>query len=340
MPRENGKRVSNYPRIEQSSGSEGLSRETNSALLYGEIDTKDLIGLYLREAGRTPLLNAEQEVELFKRIEKGQYASEKIAEGEIYMKDLEELKSFVDDGITAKNHVIHANQRLVISVAKKYIKNGVPFLDLISEGNIGMDRAIRKFEWQRGLKFSTYATWWIRQAVTRGIAQNGRTIRIPVHTHDRINRMLRTTLKLTQGLGREPTNEELAEELDETIEKIVFMKRAALQPLSLETPTAWDGDTTLGDFIADETSPDPEESVTNESLKNHLGKLLQTLTHREARILKYRFGLIDGKSHSLNEVGVKFGLTRERIRQIEHEAIGKLRGKKGAWELKVYLQDQ
>ena len=287
-----------------------------------QIDADDSVGLYLKEVGRVPLLTAEQEVSLSKRIERGRNARETMARGD---GNRANLRLFIEDGWAAREHLITANSRLVISVAKKYMGRGVPFLDLIQEGNIGLIRAAKKFDYRRGHKFSTYATWWIRQAVTRAIADQGRTIRVPVHMGDQINRLLRTSHQLTQLLGRDPTIEELAESLSVTPKKVENMIQVARRPISLETPTDEEEDSILSDFIQDEESPAPTEIVTHLLLREQLRDVLHTLPPREVRILQLRYGLHDGQSYTLEEVGRKMGVTRERVRQIEAQALSRLR---------------
>ena len=291
-----------------------------------EPDPGDNLGQYLTEIGKIPLLTAQQEVLLSKRIEKGRKASEKMAKGAVGPKKKAELKQIVEDGGAAREHLITANSRLVISVAKKYMGRGVPFLDMIQEGNIGLMRAAKKFEYKRGHKFSTYATWWIRQAVTRSIADQGRTIRVPVHMGDQINRLLRTRHQLTQNLGREPTTEELAEALQVKREKVEDMIQVAQQPISLETPTNEDEESVLGDFIKDEGVEDPLSEVTKTSLEEQLQEMLSKgLPYREKKVLEFRYGLKDGVTYTLEEVGKKLGVTRERARQLEGQALSRLR---------------
>lgn len=301
------------------------------------IDTDDTIGLYLKEVSRVPLLTALEEVELAQRIESGRMAREELARGNINDRRRIELRNLIEDGWVAREHLITANSRLVISVAKKYMGRGVPFLDLIQEGNIGLIRATKKFEYRRGHKFSTYATWWIRQAVTRAIADQGRTIRVPVHMGDQINRLLRVQHQLTQQLGREPTVEELAEKLEVPPKKVENMIQVAKRPLSLETPTDDEEDSMLGDFIEDEEAPPPDDTATYNLLKEHLVSVLDTLPPREVRILQLRYGLLDGQSYPLEEVGRKMGVTRERVRQIEAQALSRLRHPSVKRRLRDYL---
>jgi RNA polymerase primary sigma factor len=303
------------------------------------IDTDDTIGLYLKEVSRVPLLNAEEEVELAQRIERGRMAREELARGNVNNRRRLELRKLIEDGWAAREHLITANSRLVISVAKKYMGRGVPFLDLIQEGNIGLIRATKKFDYRRGHKFSTYATWWIRQAVTRAIADQGRTIRVPVHMGDQINKLLRIQHQLTQRLGREPTVEELAISLDVPPKKVENMIQVARRPLSLETPTDDEEDSVLGDFIEDDEAPPPDETATYNLLKEHLEDVLNGLPPREVRILQLRYGLLDGQAYTLEEVGRKMGVTRERVRQIEAQALSRLRHPTIRRKLRDYLGD-
>jgi RNA polymerase primary sigma factor len=303
----------------------------------GSIDTDDTIGLYLKEVSRVPLLTAEEEVELAQRIERGRMAREELAQGSSTSKRRLELRKLIEDGWAAREHLITANSRLVISVAKKYMGRGVPFLDLIQEGNIGLIRATKKFDYRRGHKFSTYATWWIRQAVTRAIADQGRTIRVPVHMGDQINKLLRIQHQLTQRLGREPSIEELAEALDVPPKKVENMIQVARRPLSLETPTDDEEDSVLGDFIEDDEAPPPDDTATYNLLKQHLEEVLNSLPPREVRILQLRYGLLDGQAYTLEEVGRKMGVTRERVRQIEAQALSRLRHPSIRRKLRDYL---
>lgn len=303
------------------------------------IDTDDSIGLYLKEVSRVPLLTAEEEVELAQRIERGRIAREELAKGNVGENRRYELRKLIEDGWGGREHLITANSRLVISVAKKYMGRGVPFLDLIQEGNIGLIRATKKFDYRRGHKFSTYATWWIRQAVTRAIADQGRTIRVPVHMGDQINKLLRIQHQLTQKLGREPSVEELAESLDVTPKKVENMIQVARRPLSLETPTDDEEDSVLGDFIEDNEAPPPDDTATYNLLKEHLEKVLNGLPPREVRILQLRYGLLDGQAYTLEEVGRKMGVTRERVRQIEAQALSRLRHPVIRRKLRDYLGD-
>lgn len=313
---------------------EGFLKQDN---LLANIDTQDTIGMYLKEVGRVPLLTAEEEVDLAQRIERGRFAREELARGNVSTTQKYDLQQLIHDGWAAREHLITANSRLVISVAKKYMGRGVPFLDLIQEGNIGLIRAAKKFDYHRGHKFSTYATWWIRQAVTRAIADQGRTIRVPVHMGDQINKLLRVQHKLTQRLGRAPQVDELARELDVPPQKVEYMIRVARRPLSLETPTDDEEDSVLGDFIPDDEMPAPDDSATYNLLKEHIYTVLDGLPPREVRILQLRYGLVDGQSYTLEEVGRKMGVTRERVRQIEAQALSRLRHPTVQRKLREYL---
>ncbi len=296
----------------------------------------DPIGLYLREIGKVSLLTAEQEVELAKRMEAGQKAQKRLNRVRNEEKRWE-LQSIIEDGIAAREHLVRANSRLVISVAKKYIGRGVPFLDLIQEGNIGLIRAANKFDYKRGHKFSTYATWWIRQAVTRAIADQSRTIRVPVHMGDQINKLLRISHQLTQRLGRDPRPEELASELDIPVRKVEQMLDVARRPLSLEMPTDDEEESTLGDFVEDMDSPAPPDEVSSAMLRDTLMEILADLPPREVKILQMRYGLLDGQTYTLEQVGKKMGVTRERVRQIEAQALSRLRHPTHARRLRDFL---
>ncbi|MCC6612092.1 MAG: sigma-70 family RNA polymerase sigma factor [Anaerolineae bacterium] len=306
------------------------------------LDSDDVVGLYLKEAGRVPLLTAEEEVSLAKRMEKAEMAREMLeARGsELPLDDVYTLKDMITDGEEAQEHLVRANARLVISVAKKYIGRGVPFLDLIQEGNIGLIRATNKFEYQRGHKFSTYATWWIRQAVSRAVADQGRTIRVPVHMGDQLNRMRRIQLQLTQELGREPSIEELAQGMETTPDKVENLMEIARRPISLETPIDDEGDSTFGDFVEDVNSPAPTEEVATNMLQEHLKKSLDRLPPREAQILRLRYGLEDGRVYTLEEVGQAIGVTRERVRQLEAQALNRLRQSSAHLILRDYLYEE
>ncbi len=324
--------------IEEEEGEDEAQLEVSPDDNYlANIDTDDTIGLYLKEVGRVPLLTAVQEVELAQRIERGRLAREELARGNVTPRRRQELQMLIEDGWSAREHLITANSRLVISVAKKYMGRGVPFLDLIQEGNIGLIRAAKKFDYRRGHKFSTYATWWIRQAVTRAIADQGRTIRVPVHMGDQINKLLRVQHQLTQRLGRDPSVEELAVALEVTPQKVENMIQVARRPLSLETPTDDEEDSVLGDFIEDDEFPAPDDTATYNLLREHLESVLEGLPPREVRILQLRYGLLDGQAYTLEEVGRKMGVTRERVRQIEAQALSRLRHPAIRRKLREYL---
>lgn len=302
-----------------------------------QIEIDDSISLYLKEIGRVPLLTAEEEVDLAKRMEAGRDSRQTLSEGVDDWEKREKLLWLVRDGQAATEHLIKANSRLVVSVAKKYVGRGVPFLDLIQEGNIGLIRAVKKFDYRRGYKFSTYATWWIRQAVTRAIADQGRTIRVPVHMYEQINRLTRTSRQLVQELGRDPTTEEIAEELGVTPRKVEHIMRVSQRPLSLEMPVGEEEDSYLGDFIEDEDADSPQDSAGQQLLREVIDEIFASLTPREVRILQLRFGLVDGYCYTLEEVGKKFGVTRERIRQIEAQALSRLRHPSRSRKLRDYL---
>lgn len=305
---------------------DGLLKEAGDAYL---IDRAETFGLYLNDISKTPLLTAEQEVKLCIRIEKGSKAKlvliEELNEGGFTSQRKEELQNIIEDGWAAREHLLTANTRLVISVAKKYKGRGVPFKDLIQEGNIGLMRAEKKFEYRRGYKFSTYATWWIRQAVSRAIADQGRTIRVPVHMNDKISRMQRMNHQLTQILGRDPAVEETAEALRESPKYVQQMIDANLRPVSLETPNNPEEDSSLADFVEDDKAKSPSEETDKKDLSETLLKILEELPPREATVLKYRYGLLDSEKCTLKEVGKKLGVTRERARQLENQALRRLR---------------
>jgi len=304
------------------------------------VSSDDTIGLYLKEMSRVALLSAEEEVSLAQRINRGRAAKRQLqrTNGRTPPERREELEMQINDGILAREHLIKANTRLVVSIAKRYIGRGVPFLDLIQEGNLGLMKAVEKYEVERGFRFSTYATWWIRQTITRSIADQGRTIRVPVHMVDRIRQLYRTTHEMEQKLGRSPTTDELAEQLDVPASKVDWMMRVSWLPLSLESPINDDEeDSELGQFVEDQTTPTPIQSAYARLLREKVEEVLETLPPREARILRLRFGLEDGRTYTLEEVGQKFGLTRERIRQIESKALRRLRHPRRARQLHEYL---
>jgi len=302
------------------------------------ISSDDTIGLYLKEMSRVPLLNLDEEMSIAKRIELGRSSKKELESNHKDDTQRMELQDFVDDGIAAREHLIKANTRLVVSVAKRYMGRGVPFLDLIQEGNLGLMKAVEKFDYHRGFRFSTYATWWIRQTITRSIADQGRTIRVPVHMVDRIRQLYKLTHEMEQELGRAPTNEELAEKLDVPISKVEWMLRVSWLPLSLESPINDDEeDSELGQFVEDQLTPTPIQSAYAKLLREKIEEVLDTLPPREARILRLRFGLENGHNYTLEEVGEKFGLTRERIRQIESKALRRLRHPRRSRQLRDYL---
>jgi RNA polymerase primary sigma factor len=301
--------------------------------------TADPVKDYLKQIGKVPLLNAEQEVELAKRIEAGLFAEEKLAEtaDRINTDQRIDLEWIADDGRRAKNHLLEANLRLVVSLAKRYTGRGMLFLDLIQEGNLGLIRAVEKFDYTKGYKFSTYATWWIRQAITRAMADQARTIRIPVHMVEVINKLARVQRQMLQDLGREPTPEELAVELDMTPEKVVEVQKYGREPISLATPLGEDGDSEFGDLIEDSEAIQPGEAVSFTLLQEQLHSVLDTLSEREAGVVSMRFGLTDGQPKTLDEIGKVYGVTRERIRQIESKTMSKLRHPSRSQVLRDYL---
>ncbi|WP_020577620.1 RNA polymerase sigma factor [Actinopolymorpha alba] len=301
--------------------------------------TADPVKDYLKQIGKVPLLNAEQEVELAKRIEAGLFAEEKLA-GETEPPPVEmltELEWIAEDGRRAKNHLLEANLRLVVSLAKRYTGRGMLFLDLIQEGNLGLIRAVEKFDYTKGYKFSTYATWWIRQAITRAMADQARTIRIPVHMVEVINKLARVQRQMLQDLGREPTPEELAKELDMTPEKVIEVQKYGREPISLHTPLGEDGDSEFGDLIEDSEAIVPADAVSFTLLQEQLHAVLDTLSEREAGVVSMRFGLTDGQPKTLDEIGKVYGVTRERIRQIESKTMSKLRHPSRSQVLRDYL---
>jgi RNA polymerase primary sigma factor len=331
----------------------GESEGEDETFVYGDDDedlpaaqvavagaTSDPVKDYLKQIGKVPLLNAEQEVELAKRIEAGLFAEEKLAEGRdsgLRPEQRLDLEWIADDGRRAKNHLLEANLRLVVSLAKRYTGRGMLFLDLIQEGNLGLIRAVEKFDYTKGYKFSTYATWWIRQAITRAMADQARTIRIPVHMVEVINKLARVQRQMLQDLGREPTPEELAAELDMTPEKVIEVQKYGREPISLHTPLGEDGDSEFGDLIEDSEAIQPGEAVSFTLLQEQLHSVLDTLSEREAGVVSMRFGLTDGQPKTLDEIGKVYGVTRERIRQIESKTMSKLRHPSRSQVLRDYL---
>ncbi len=319
----------------ESVGEEYL--EEKDILDLSGISSDDSIGLYLKEMARVPLLSTKEEIRLAKLLERGLAAQRRLSKDGHDPEERRRLERAIDEGRAAREHLIKANTRLVVSIAKKYMGRGVPFLDLIQEGNLGLMKAVEKFDHTRGYRFSTYATWWIRQTITRAIADQGRTIRVPVHMSDRIRRLYKTARRLEQEQGRKPTPEEIAEELEIEPRKVQWMLKVSWRPLSLEKPVGEEEDSELGSFIEDDNTPTPTQTAYEHLLKEKMEEILATLTPREARILRLRFGLQDGRSYTLEEVGQKFGLTRERIRQIEGKALRRLRHPRRSRQLKEYL---
>ena len=313
------------------------------------ISIEDPVRMYLKGIGKVPLLSAEEEITLAQTMEAGAEAAEKIAaieeqletaegeEREELEKQKKELNYIVLDGEDAKKKLAEANLRLVVSIAKRYVGRGMLFLDLIQEGNLGLIKAVEKFDYRKGYKFSTYATWWIRQAITRAIADQARSIRIPVHMVETINKLIRVSRQLLQELGREPTPEEIAEELDMPVERVREILKISQEPVSLETPIGEEEDSHLGDFIQDDNVPVPAEAAAQTLLKEQLDEVLDTLTDREQKVLRLRFGMNDGRARTLEEVGKEFDVTRERIRQIEAKALRKLRHPSRSRKLRDYL---
>jgi RNA polymerase primary sigma factor len=315
-----------------------IRAKSNEENYLSNVEPDNLVGLYINEATRHPLLTFDEEVDLAKRIEQGLLARKEISDLRIKSaKRLGELQLLIEDSWTAVDCLIKSNSRLVISIAKKYSNRGVPFLDLIQEGNIGLMRAAKRYDYRRGYKFGTYATWWIRQAVGRALAEQSRTIRLPVHINDQLSKMFRIQNQFRQQMGREPEVSELAEAMDVSSEKIQQLSKNARIPLSLEMPMSVEGDGVLGDFIEDHESPDPGEVTTLSLLAQHLDQALALLPPREAQILKLRYGLANGEAHTLREVGLKIGVSRERIRQIEAKAISRLRHPAIQNKLRSYL---
>ncbi len=297
----------------------------------------DSVGLYFREMGQQGLLTADEEVQLAMEIEAGREVEERMVTEDLTLDEMDELIIVKEIGDAARAHLIRANTRLVVSIAKKYRGRGLQFLDLIQEGNVGLMKAVEKYDYRRGNRFSTYATWWIRQAVTRALANHGRTIRIPAHLGGRISKLYQVAQELEQEYGRQPTAEEIAEHMDLPADRVRWMLRTSRQPVHLERPVGDESDAELGDFIEDVDAPPPAESVAQKMLTEELGEILDQLTPREARILRLRYGLQDGESRTLKEVGEMFGLSRERIRQLEKEALRKLRHPNFAGHLRQYL---
>ena len=325
--------------IEDDAESTRVRRKQEEELAL-KTPTSDPVRMYLKEIGKVPLLTAEEEVDLAKRIEAGLFASEKVATTtkKIPEKLRRELEAIERDGQIAKRKLVEANLRLVVSIAKRYVGRGMLFLDLIQEGNLGLIRAVEKFDYTKGYKFSTYATWWIRQAITRAIADQARTIRIPVHMVETINKLIRIQRQLLQDLGREPTPEEIAHEMDLTPEKVREILKVSQEPVSLETPIGEEEDSHLGDFIEDSDAVVPIDAASFILLQEQLDSVLHTLSEREKKVIQLRFGLTDGHPRTLEEVGREFGVTRERIRQIESKTLSKLRHPSRSQKLRDYLE--
>ncbi|WP_162146904.1 RNA polymerase sigma factor RpoD [Acholeplasma granularum] len=313
----------------------------NIEAIPSSIKVDDPVRMYLKEIGQIPLLNIDQERKYAIMVYEGRVALEQleaVRNGEVELddKDVESLEETIRKGHYAKEKLVEANYRLVVSIAKKYTQRGLLFLDLIQEGNMGLMRAVDKFDYEKGFKFSTYATWWIRQAITRAVADQARTIRIPVHMVETINKMIRIQRQLVQELGRDATIEEIAEKMDITPEKVQNIQRIAKEPISLEAPVGEEEDSSLGDFISDPNALNPHDYMMQEMVKKTLDEVLETLTDREEKVLRLRYGLLDGKTHTLEEVGKEFGVTRERIRQIEAKALRKLRSPQRQNKLKEF----
>ncbi len=322
-------------------GLPGYPKRHHAAPLFdlSSVPIDDSVGLYFREMGQQQLLSADEEVQLAMEIEAGRAAESALAEdeGDISLDALDEYQRLREAGEAARAHLIRANTRLVVSIAKKYRGRGLQFLDLIQEGNVGLMKAVEKYDYRRGNRFSTYATWWIRQAVTRALANHGRTIRIPAHLGGRISKLYQVAQELEQEYGRQPTAEEIAEYMELPADRVRWMLRTSRQPVHLERPVGDESDAELGDFIEDVEAPPPAETVAQNMLTEEIGEILDQLTPREARILRLRYGLQDGESRTLKEVGEMFGLSRERIRQLEKEALRKLRHPNFAGHLRQYL---
>ena len=329
---------------EEAGDSAGSGDEATTMVVkraYANVDSisaEDTVSLYLKQMGQVPLLTGPEEVLLARQIESGVKAQSRLHSRSITNEQRMESIRLVNVGEVARTKLTEANTRLVVSVAKKYIGQGVPLLDLIQEGNIGLMKAVEKFDYHRGYKFSTYATWWIRQGITRALAQQSRLIRLPVHAGDQIRRIYRIIEHCEQEMGRRPSPEEIAEQTGITVPKIERLLKISRYPVSLERPVGDDGDTEFGDFIEDEDSPSPTDVAYQQLLREALEEVMTALTPREARILHLRFGLKDGRAHTLEEVGEKFGLTRERIRQIEHQALDRLRHPRRSKQLRDYLR--
>jgi RNA polymerase primary sigma factor len=345
---ESPKKYLPYLRHPDADEDEQIDGVTEEGMLLGDggylstfeyVSSSDTVEIYLKEMSRVPLLTVEEEISLARRIDQGRLAQHELAEmnGNTKPEKRRLLEETLRDASLAREHIIKANTRLVVSIAKKFVGHGVPFLDLIQEGNLGLMKAVEKFEVKRGFRLSTYATWWIRQTITRAIADQGRTIRLPVHMTDRIRQLYRASHDMEQSLGRPPTPEELASRLDVAPQKVLWMLQVSWIPLSLESPVGDEDDSELGMFVEDRITPPPSQTVYESMLRERVDEVLSSLTPREARILRMRFGLDDNHPYTLEEVGAKFGLTRERIRQIEGKALRRLRHPCQARQLREYL---
>lgn len=327
-----------------AASADSINEEDLDLTMPEGISIDDPVRMYLKEIGKVPLLSADEEIEIAVRMEKGDEAEQILKNGEtsdgktLSEEDKEAYQELVDDGNAAKRSLAEANLRLVVSIAKRYVGRGMLFLDLIQEGNLGLIKAVEKFDYRKGYKFSTYATWWIRQAITRAIADQARTIRIPVHMVETINKLIRVSRQLLQEYGREPTPEEIAKAMNISEAKVREIIKIAQEPVSLETPIGEEEDSHLGDFIADDDTPAPAEMASHALMREQLWEVLNTLTPREEKVLRLRFGLDDGNQRTLEEVGREFKVTRERIRQIEAKALRKLRHPSRSKKLKDYLE--
>ena len=318
-------------------GTSGSQEEMEMSLYAEGITVDDPVKIYLKEIGRVPLLTADEEIVLAKKMKEGSISKKRLSTEELTDEETKELNIAVKEGAAAKKRLSEANLRLVVSIAKRYVGRGMQFLDLIQEGNLGLIKAVEKFDYEKGFKFSTYATWWIRQAITRAIVDQARTIRIPVHMVETITKVKKTSSQLLHKNGHDPTPEEIAAELNLPVERIREIMRIAQDPVSLETPIGEEEDSHLGDFIPDEDAPAPADAASLILLKEKLGEVLSTLTEREEKVLRLRFGLEDGRQRTLEEVGKEFDVTRERIRQIEAKALRKLRHPSRSKKVKDFL---
>jgi RNA polymerase primary sigma factor len=328
-----------FPSLSDPDAEESLFPENDNFINLEQVSTDDMVSLYFKETALYPLLSIEEEINLAKRVERAGQAKIELAKlnGRSSSRRRKELELLIQDGDIARDCLIKANTRLVVSIARRYMGRGVPFLDLIQEGNLGLMRAVEKFEYQRGFRFSTYATWWIRQGISRSIADQGRTIRVPVHMTDRLRLLYRTRQEMEQSLGRAPTVQELAMKMDLDSAKVEWMLQVGQTPISLEAPMGDEEGSELGMYVEDESSPGPAQVAYLNLLKERIEEVLATLSPREARILRLRFGLDEERAYTLEEVGQKFGLTRERIRQIEGKALRRLRHPSRARLLREYI---